>query len=150
MTIAFGVAPGRGGQGRLAHGTLNDPLVQYVRDAPRSVAGPRVIEVAGGSTDTTPPVTVFVAETVTRVSRVTGFDVTDVTWSVDEDCQAWQIREVASAADTVNTGTLLVSGGAVPAGTNQITTVNSANLTAGDASKLLKIFAQDLAGNWTT
>jgi hypothetical protein len=104
-----------------------------------------------GSGDTTAPITVFVSETKTRVSTVTGFNVSDVTWSVDEACQAWQIREVAAANTLLGAaGQLVASGGSVPANTNQVTSISGASLSTGDGSKLLKIFAQDLAGNWST
>jgi hypothetical protein len=109
------------------------------------------VELVSLSADTTPPVTVFVSETKTRISAVSGFNSTDVTWSVDEACQAWQIREVANATDLIGAaGQLVASGGAVPASTNQVTNIASSALSAGDGTRLLKIFAQDLAGNWTT
>lgn len=99
--------------------------------------------------DTRAPVTIFVTETRTRVSLQTGFTDTDVSWSVDEACQAWQIREVPNAGSTVAEGTLLNSGGAVAADVQQVTTVAGSSLSVGDGSKLLKIFAQDLSGNWS-
>lgn len=102
-----------------------------------------------GSFDTTAPITVFVLETRTKVSLQAGFTDTTVHWTVDEACQAWQIREVPSAGATVAQGTLLASGGAVPASVEQETVVTSSTLSAGDGSKLLKIFAQDLSGNWS-
>jgi hypothetical protein len=102
-------------------------------------------------TDTTPPVTLFVSETQTRVSAVTGFTTTDVTWSADEDCQAWQIRDVTGApGQTEADGVLVASGGPIAANAQQVTTISSASLSAGEGAKTLKLFAQDLAGNWTT
>jgi hypothetical protein len=106
-----------------------------------------VTQVAG---DTTPPVTLFVSETKTRVSAITGFTTTDVTWSADEDCQAWEIRDVTGTGQTVADGVLVASGGAISAGVEQITTIASSALSAGEGAKTLKLFAQDLAGNWTT
>lgn len=103
------------------------------------------------SPDVRPPVTLFVSETATKVSQVGGFSTTTVTWSADEDCQAWQIRDVTGAGgQTVNDGTLVASGGAITANAQQTTVVNASALTAGDGAKTLKLFAQDLAGNWTT
>jgi hypothetical protein len=103
---------------------------------------------AGG--DTTAPVTVFVSGSRSKVSTVTGFTTDTVLWSVDEDCQAWQIREVANASDGIDiAGQTVASGGAISAGAQQSTDIVSSSLSTGDGSKLLKIFAQDLAGNWS-
>jgi hypothetical protein len=109
------------------------------------------VELVSLSADTTPPVTVFVSGTRTKVSAVTGFTTDTVDWSVGEACQAWQIREVANSTDLIGVaGHLVKSGGAVPASTTQHTDITNADLSAGDGAKLLKIFAQDLAGNWST
>lgn len=102
-----------------------------------------------GAADIIAPITVFVSSTRSKVSRIAGWDSTVITWSVDEACQAWQVRQVASASDTVAQGTLLASGAAVGAGVQQQTSVPSSSLTTGDGSKLIKVFAQDLAGNWS-
>jgi hypothetical protein len=110
-----------------------------------------VVVTSAPATDTTPPVTLFVSETIAKVSRVTGFTDTIVTWSADENCQAWQIRDVTGApGQTVADGVLVASGGAISGGVNQVTTISGVNLVAGDGSHVLKLFAQDLAGNWTT
>lgn len=100
--------------------------------------------------DITPPVTVYVSETASKVSTVTGFATTTVSWTVDEDCQAWQIRDVTGTGETVADGVLVASGGAVSANASQTTAIAGASLGASDGLKTLKIFAQDLAGNWTT
>lgn len=103
-----------------------------------------------GAGDLVAPVTVYVSQTRTRVSAVTGFTTDTVTWTADEACQAWQIREVAAADTTIAAaGVIVASGGAVSAGVQQNTDIVSSNLSAGDGGKLLKIFAQDLAGNWS-
>lgn len=104
----------------------------------------------GGAGDTTPPITLYISETVTRVSRVTGFTDALITWSANEACQAWQIRDVTATGQTVADGTLVASGGAIGANVEQQTTVSGVALTSGDGVKTLKLFAQDLAGNWTT
>lgn len=99
----------------------------------------------------TPPVTLFVSETVIKVSLQVGFTDTVVTWSADEDCQAWQIRDITGAAgSTIADGTLVASGGAISANVSQNTTITASSLTVGDGTKTLKIFAQDLEGTWTT
>lgn len=101
--------------------------------------------------DATPPVSIYVSESVTKVSPVTGHTTTIVTWNVNEDCQAWQIREVAATTTPIASAGLLVkSGGSVPANTDQTTSITYADLSSGDGAKLLKIFTQDLAGNWST
>lgn len=112
----------------------------------RGFAPTQTVQVVG---DWTPPITLFVSDTRTRVSLVGGFSSTDVTWSADENCKAWQIREVASAAAVVSDGTLLASGTEITANVQQVTTISGSLLSAGDGAKLLKIFAQDYQGNWT-
>lgn len=103
------------------------------------------------SADVVAPVTVFVSESRSKVSSITGFTISTILWSADEDCQAWQIREVANASDGIGiAGQLVASGGAISASVQQSTDIVYSSLSAGDGSKLLKIFAQDLAGNWTT
>src|SRR5437879_690250 len=83
----------------------------------------RVGTLVAGQPDIVAPVTVFVSETVTKVSAVTGFATTDITWSADENCQGWQIRDVTGAAgQTVADGTLIASGGAISANVSQTTT----------------------------
>lgn len=114
-------------------------------------ARPSVRVVVPVVADVRPPVTLFVSETVQTVSLQAGFTTTQVTWSADEDCQAWQIRDVTGAAgQTVADGVLVASGGAITANAQQVTSVAGGALSAGDGAKTLKLFAQDLAGNWTT
>jgi hypothetical protein len=106
----------------------------------------------GGTTivDVVAPTTLFISETVAKVSLTSGFTDTVVSWSANEDCQAWQIRDVTGAAgQTIADGVLVASGAAITAGVTQTTTVSGSALTAGDGVKTLKLFAQDLAGNWT-
>lgn len=100
--------------------------------------------------DVRSPVSVFVSDTRQRVSLATGWESTDVTWQVDEECRAWQFREVANVGDGVTLGTLLVAGGAIAPDTQIITTIAASLLSGGDGSKIIKIFAQDSSGNWTT
>jgi hypothetical protein len=107
------------------------------------------IEIDVNAPDTTAPVTTFVSQTATVVSHVSGFTGDTVTWSVNEACQAWEIRQVSASGDAHTTGTLIASGGSVPASTNQNTVIDSSALTGTDGSKLLKLFTQDLAGNWS-
>lgn len=102
-----------------------------------------------GGSDVVAPITALVSSAKAKLSRIAGWDSTVISWSVDEPCQAWQVRQVASASDPVSQGTLLASGAAVDAGVQQQTTVLSSDLTAGDGAKLIKVFAQDLAGNWS-
>lgn len=106
----------------------------------------QTVQVVG---DWTPPITLFVSDTRTRVSLVGGFSSTDVTWSANENCKAWEIREVSSSAAVHSDGTLLASGTEIVANVSQVTTIDGSLLSGGDGSKLLKIFAQDYQGNWT-
>jgi hypothetical protein len=64
-----------------------------------------------GTGDTTPPGSINVTSvTVTKISRVAGKDVFDVTFTADEAFTEYQIRRVSDAADTVSMGTLIEQG----------------------------------------
>jgi hypothetical protein len=105
--------------------------------------------------DITPPISALVSETLTKVSAVVGFNSTDVAWSANEAIQAWQFRVVTNTADPVTAGTLIkqATGVSIAANTNQTTTITEAELAAASpaqGSKIIKLFVQDIAGNWST
>lgn len=101
--------------------------------------------------DTTPPtVNVTAGPTPDKISKMTGKDLAALTFAVDEECQAWKAMVVADSADAHDAGSLIKSGGSVV--TDLSTDISGAELEAADAGdgvKLVKVFAQDLAGNWS-
>lgn len=118
--------------------------------------------------DTTLPVpTITVAFTPTKISKVSGWDITSGAFAVDTDVQAWKVKVVSSSNALHDAGTTIptVSGStgttggnpdsgevALAADTNQPVVINGADLEAassGDGPKVVKIFVQDLAGNWS-
>lgn len=108
--------------------------------------------------DVTPPVvTVTAGPTPAKISAVSGFNSSSITFSINEACQAWELRSVAASGDARNTGTqpLVKSGGSVAASTPTGISVTHAELASAgvgappDGSRILKFFVQDLAGNWS-
>lgn len=108
---------------------------------------------ASGVTDTTPPlVSITSGPTRSRISRVVGIDSTDVQFVANEDVQAWQIRVVPSSGSPSTAGTLIESGGALSSGASQSSNITDDELIAasgGEGTFIVKVFAQDLAGNWS-
>ena len=93
------------------------------------------------------------APSVAKISRVASKDATVVTFSVDEAVQGWQVRLVPSTGSTYTQGTLIESGGALAASTNQdveITDDELVNAGGVEGTNTIKIFAQDLEGNWSS
>lgn len=107
-----------------------------------------------GSSDVINPVlNITVSPTRTKISQVSGFDATVLSFTVDEDYRGYQIRIVPSNASTVNDGTLLESGSGGLADVAREVTITDDELiaaSAGDGSKIVKVFAQDMAFNWST
>lgn len=109
----------------------------------------------GWGADTVAPTVSFVSQTRVKISRVEGggVDSTDVTFTADEALQAWKCKVVTSESATHTQGTLLEAGGAVTGGQQVVFNVTDDELVAAggvEGSNLLKIFGQDLAGNWST
>lgn len=104
--------------------------------------------------DTTPPVTnISSGPSRTKISAQTGFDSTDISYTVDEACQAWKVKVVPATNSTHDQGTQIEAGGAVAAGGTinvNITNAELAAASAGDGAKIVKMFVQDNAGNWST
>lgn len=105
-----------------------------------------------GPTDTTPPTIEVSNLTATKISRKSGRDITYVSFSVDEDCQAWKAKLVSSSGATHTQGTLVDSGGSIPASTLYIFDITDAELEGAggqEGSNTIKVFVQDIAGNWS-
>lgn len=111
-----------------------------------------------GSADSTPPVaTVTGGPSEVDVDQATT---TVFEFRANEDIQAWEVQVVpdhtAGHDDGVvigtSNGSLNVTGGGLPALTPQSVTIHGADLDAaspGAGAKVIKVFVQDLAGNWS-
>lgn len=112
--------------------------------------------------DTTAPVvTIGTGPDVTKISKISGKRVVTFIWQVDVATQAYEVAVVSSSGATRGSGTVLlttngstnVSGGSTAATTDKTTTIDGRDLevaSSGDGTKIVKVFAQDLAGVWST
>lgn len=116
---------------------------------------------------TAPTVTITAGPTATtmdgaipKISEVDGFDIASFTFSVDQDITAWKVKIVASQSDPDTAGAVIeetngstnMTGGALAASTGVNATINGSDLkaaSAGDATKEIKVFAQNAAGTWS-
>lgn len=109
-----------------------------------------------------PTVTILTGPTATKVSKVATFDTSTFTFEVDVAVQAWTVRVVGSTGAAYNTGTEIpstagstgTSGTTLGATTSQEVVIKGADLetaSAGDGTKIVKVFAQATAGaeNWS-
>lgn len=103
--------------------------------------------------DTTLPIPNIVdGPTVSKISRISGKDVVSFTFQVDEAYQAYEIRSVPSGTSPHSAGNLIESGSGGSANTDKAVDVTDDELVAVDSSegdKTIKVFVQDLAGNWS-
>lgn len=113
---------------------------------------------------TAPVITIQSGPDVTKVSKVSGKRTVTVAWQADSHLQAYEVALVANSGSLRGTGTVIattngstnVSGGATNATTNVTTTIDGRDLevaaggAGNDGTKVIKIFGQDDAGNWST
>lgn len=111
--------------------------------------------------DTALPVaTISVAASPTKISKVATFDTSTFSFQADSHIQAWKVKVVPSTGSAESAGTTIptsagslnTTGGALNASTNQSVTIKGTDLetaSAGDGSKIVKVFVQDDAGNWS-
>lgn len=126
-----------------------------------------VLNPSGGTShsitlDTTSPIAnITVAASPTKISKIATADTCTVTWQSDSHAQAYKVKVVPSSGSAESAGTLIpttagstnTSGGPINATTDVVTTIKGTDLetaSAGDGAKIVKIFVQDDAGNWST
>lgn len=112
--------------------------------------------------DTTVPiVTISAGPDAAKVSKIAGKDTSNFTWSSDSDFENYVVKVVPNSSSDHNAGTAIPTtagstnmGGATgTAGAAVTSTIHGADLeaaSAGDGTKVVKVFVQDLAGNWST
>lgn len=103
--------------------------------------------------DTVPPTPNITAVTASTISRVTGFDTTDITFEANEAFVEYQLRIVPNGSSDRTAGTL-VEQATVTSRTTHSTTVTDDELVAAigasvDGSYVIKAFVKDAAGNWS-
>jgi hypothetical protein len=108
---------------------------------------------------TVPVVTLDSGPTPAKISKIATKRTSTVTWHTDVHIQAYKVKVVPSSSSIHTAGTQIpttggstnVTGGATNAATTVTTTIDGADLqTAGaEGDNVVKIFAQDDAGNWS-
>lgn len=143
---------------KLSAGDALKTLNVRIRDDVGNQSAPAVKTI---TLDTTLPVaTISVAASPTKISKVAGLDTTTFQFQADAAIQAWKVKVVPSTGSIESAGTQIpttagsanVTGGALGATTNQTVTIKGADLetaSAGDGNKIVKVFVQDQAGNWS-
>jgi hypothetical protein len=96
----------------------------------------------------------------TRISLQTGKDTCIFTWNCPEDIQAYKVKVVPATDSPHGAGVQIpttggstnVAGDAVTASTTITTTLKGVDIKAADnpdGDKIIKLFVQDLSGNWS-
>lgn len=111
--------------------------------------------------DTTVPVVTIVGPDVSKISKVTGFNVCAFSFSASEIITEWTVRVVPATSSLYTAGTEIPStaGSTNMHGTTQTAadaaiecTINGADLetaSSGDGAKIIKVFVKDVTGNWS-
>jgi hypothetical protein len=89
---------------------------------------------------------------VTKISQVAGKNVATFTFVADEDYDAYELRVVPSDTSPHTAGTLIESGGPGYLGATRDLDVTDDELVAasgGEGANVVKVFLQDLSGNWS-
>jgi hypothetical protein len=143
---------------KLSTGDGSKTLSLKIRDAAGNESSIVTKSITLDSSLPTPNITVAAAPTT--ISKIATFDTSTVTWSPDEAIQAYKVKVVPSTGSLESAGTLIpttagssnTSGGSVAAAGTVTTTIKGTDLetaSAGDGAKIVKIFIQDTAGNWS-
>lgn len=111
--------------------------------------------------DTTAPVVTITGPDVSKISKVSGYNVSEFSFSADEAFDEWTVRVVPST-DSIHTagtqipttgGSTNMSGTTTTSASTAITcTIYGADLetaSSGDGAKIIKVFVKDADGNWS-
>lgn len=115
--------------------------------------------------DTTMPVVTVGTPSVSKISKVAGFRTATCTFQADTVFDEYQVRVVPATGSIVSAGTLIPttngsintsgSAGGYPATTNITVTIDGRDLetasggAGNDGTKIVKVFVQDVADNWS-
>lgn len=112
--------------------------------------------------DSSLPIVTIVGPDVSKISKVSGFNVCAFSFSANETINEWSVRVVPSISSLHTAGTEIpTTGGSTnmsgntqkSADTAVECTIYGADLetaSAGDGAKIVKVFVKDLTGNWST
>lgn len=111
--------------------------------------------------DTSVPVVTIIGPDVSKISKVTNYNICGFTFSASEAFDEWTVRVVPSTDSIHTAGTQIpTTGGSTnmsgtaqkAAGTAVECTIYGADLetaSTGDGAKIVKVFVKDLTGNWS-
>lgn len=111
--------------------------------------------------DTSAPIPdVTSGPTPSKISKISTKDTASFNWSPDVAITAYKVKVVSSSGAAHSTGTQIpttagstnMSGGAVAGAGSVTSTINGTDLetaSGGDGNKIVKVFVQDAAGNWS-
>lgn len=110
--------------------------------------------------DTTRPVVTITGPDVSKISKQTGKNISSFSFVADSAYTAYKVKVVASTGASHDTGVQIptaggstnMSGGAGTGVTPVECTITGADLetaSSGDGAKIVKVFVQDAAGNWS-
>lgn len=86
-----------------------------------------------------------------RISRITGYNTSNVTFTSDLALMSWEARATPSGTTPARgVGVIVGSGGALSAGATAGFNVTDVELTQGDVLYTIKIYGQDLEGSWSS
>lgn len=142
---------------RLAAGDGNKTINCKVRDDvhnPSAQASDSIV------LDTSRPEVTITGPDTQKISKQAGKSVSAFSFVADEDYTAYKVKVVASSGAAHDTGTQIpttggstnMSGAAGTEGVPVECTITGADLEAassGDGVKIVKVFVQDAAGNWS-
>jgi hypothetical protein len=111
---------------------------------------------------TSPVVAIMSGPTPNKISKVATYDTSAIEWQTDEAFVEYKIKVVPTTGSDNTTGTLVGtsngssntsgSAGNYPASENITTNIKGADLeaaSAGDGTKIVKVFVKDATGNWS-
>jgi hypothetical protein len=84
--------------------------------------------------------------TKSKISSVTGMDVSTVTFQSNQTLQAWEARADGTGHGS---GDLVGNGTTLAANTNQTFDVDHSELTWGDKAYRINVYGQNAAGEWS-
>lgn len=142
---------------RLSAGDGNKTINCKVRD---DVYNPSAQASDSITLDTSRPTVTITGPDVTNISKQAGKDVCSFSFVVDEPYTTYKVKYVASSGAAHDTGTQIpttggstnMSGGSGTGVTPVECTITGADLetaSSGDGAKIIKVFVQDAAGNWS-
>lgn len=110
---------------------------------------------------TVPAITISSGPEPTKVSKISGKRTVTFKFQSDSKLKAWKVKVVSSSSSTESSGTLIpitngstnMTGTTLEKETNEECTIDGRDLAeaaGSDGEYTVKVFGQDVAGNWST